>query len=200
MLSYTGGVELPHEAQQQLPVTAAARKKFGLENLKYITFHDGTSHAQTVGHSRPTRAWPAVRWCEFFRLFKKEFPDIQLVQLGGKNSPVYEEADVCLVGKTTVEDLSSILAGARAHVDTESGLVHLAQFLPVKSVVVFGPSSARFLGYAKNENLAEGSCGGCMWVTADWMKRCPLGHSPAPCTEQVTARQVLEAVKRILLG
>ena len=139
-----------------------------------------------------------ICWCEFFRLFKKEFPHIKLVQLGGKNSPVYEEADVCLVGKTSVMELPSLLTGAMAHIDTESGLVHVAQFLPVRSVVIFGPSSARFLGYAKNENLAGGSCGGCMWITPDWMMSCPLGRNPAPCTECVGAPEVLAALKRIL--
>ena len=198
LLSYTGGVELPHDAQEPLQTDAAPRRKWGLEGVKYITFHDGSSEAQVMAHVRPTRAWPAVRWCEFFRLFKKEFPQIKLVQLGGRNSPVYEEADVCLVGKTAVAELPSLLAGALAHLDTESGLVHLAQFLPVRSVVLFGPSSAHFLGYAKNENLACGPCGGCMWITPDWMKRCPLGHEPAPCVERISAQAVLAALRRIL--
>ncbi len=198
LLSYTGGIALPHDVEQGLPVTDVSRKKFGLSDTDYITFHDGTSHAQNVGKDRPTRAWPAECWREFLRLLKKEFPHIQLVQLGGKNSPVYEEADLCLVGRTAVEELPSIMAGALGHVDTESGLVHLAQFLPVRSVVIFGPSDSSFLGYAKNENLVGGDCGGCMWITKDWMLRCPLGNSPAPCMQCVTAPEVLAAVKRIL--
>lgn len=198
LLAYTGGTELPHDAQERLPADGGVLKKFGLEGAAYITFHDGTSHAQKVGRTRPTRAWPAVRWCEFVRLFKREFPQIKVVQLGGHNSPVYEEADICLVGKTDVTELPSLLAGALAHADTESGLVQLVQYTDVRSAVAFGPSSARFLGFAKNENLAAGPCGGCMWTTADWMMNCPLGHTPAPCTERVSAREMLEAVKRIL--
>lgn len=198
LLSYTGGADLPHDAQERLPADKSALKKFGLEGVAYITFHDGTSHAQKVGRTRPTRAWPAVRWCEFFRLFKQEFPQIRIVQLGGRNSPVYEEADVCLVGKTDVTDLPSLLEGALAHADTESGLVQLAQYVDVRSAVVFGPTSAPFFGFAKNENLAAGPCGGCMWTTADWVMKCPLGHTPAPCMERVGAREMLEAVKRIL--
>ena len=198
LMAYTAGTELPHDAFAQLSVMDHARKKWGLEGVSYLTFHDGTSLAQTVSRQRPTRAWPAVRWCEFFRLFKQAFPHIKLVQLGGQNSPVYEEADVCLVGKTRVQELPSILQGALAHVDTESGLVHLAQFLDVRSVVIFGPSSAHFFGYAKNENLAAGPCGGCMWVSNDWMLKCPLGAVAAPCTQAVSAQSVLDAVKRIL--
>ena len=198
LLSYTSGVPLVYNTDEHLKTDASVREKFGLQDVLYVTFHDGTSHAQPVGHTRPTRAWPAVRWCEFFRLFKKQFPHLKLVQLGGKNSPVYEEADVCLVNKTQVGDLPALLEGALAHVDTESGLVHLAQFLNVRSVVIFGPSRADFLGYAKNENLSAGPCGGCMWTTTDWMQNCPLGHVPAPCTERVSASAALEALGKIL--
>lgn len=199
LLSYTGGLTLPHDETRRLKTEPKILEKYGLSGVPYITFHDGTSSAQTVGDKRPTRAWPAVRWCEFFRLFKRQFPQIKLVQLGGKNSPVYEEADFNLVGKTPLSDVPSLLQGAKAHIDTESGLVHLAQYLDVKSVVIFGPTDQEFFGYAKNINLAAGPCGGCMWSTADWMFVCPLGHKTAPCTEAVRAQDALKALKKILV-
>ncbi len=198
LLSFTGGVELLHDAQERLKTNKKTLSRFGLQNTAYITFHDGTSEAQKISSSRPTRSWPMVRWCEFFRLFKREFPDIKIVQLGGTNSPTYEEADVCLVGKTEVADLPSLLDGAQVHIDTESGLVHLAQFLKTRSVVLLGPSAPHFFAYAKNENLSAGDCHGCMWTTADWMMKCPVGHSPAPCVEAIRAQEVLAAVKRLL--
>lgn len=198
LLSYTGGLSLPHDETRRLKTDAEILEKYGLSGVPYVTFHDGTSSAQTVGKNRPTRAWPAVRWCEFFRLFKREFPHIKLVQLGGKNSPVYEEADFKLSGKTPLVDVPSLLQGARAHIDTESGLVQAAQYLDVKSVVIFGPTDPEFFGYAKNINLAAGPCGGCMWSTADWTFSCPLGHLSAPCTEEVRAAEVLRAVKKLL--
>lgn len=194
LLSYTGGVDLPHDTPQRLKVPSGGLEKFGLTDVPYITFHD----LSRVHTPRPTRAWPSVRWCEFFRLFKKEFPYIKIVQLGLADNIPYEEADVCLLGKTALNDLLPLLSGAQAHIDSESGYIHLAQFLEVNSVVIFGPSSAHFLGYAKNENLAAGPCGGCMWVTKEWMNVCPRGLAAAPCTECVRARDVLAAVKRIL--
>lgn len=198
LLSYTGGIALPHDETRRLKTDGKILEKYGLSGVSYITFHDGTSSAQTVGDKRPTRAWPAVRWCEFFRLFKRQFPQIKLVQLGGKNSPVYEEADFNLVGKTPLSDVASLLQGAKAHIDTESGLVQLAQYLDVRSVVIFGPTDQEFFGYAKNINLAAGPCGGCMWSTADWVFACPLGHKAAPCTEAVSAQDALKALKKIL--
>lgn len=193
LLSFTGGVELAHDAPPRRVVQAGG--KVGLVAGSYVTFHDGAS--RTESHL-PTRFWPQAHWREFLRLFKENFPEIQLVQLGGKNAPVYPEADICLAGKTELADLPEILNGALCHVDTESGLVHLAQFLAVRSVVLFGPSDVRFFGYDKNKNLSAGDCGGCMWMSTDWMTRCPLAREEALCMQNITPQQVLDAVREIV--
>jgi ADP-heptose:LPS heptosyltransferase len=195
LLSYTGGTDVSECPSERIAVSSDELQKWDLVAGTYVTFHDGTSSAQRLGKERPTRAWPAERWREFLRLFKKEFPHIKLVQLGGKNSPVYSEADVNLVGKTNVTDLPALMSGARLHLDTESGLVHLAQYLEVKSVVLFGPSSVPFFGYEKNRNIAAGACGGCMWSTTDWMFKCPLGKKSSSCMEDISASVVLQEVK-----
>ena len=174
---------------------------FSTENLKelvgkkYITFHDGTSLAQPFLPS-PTRAWP--HWREFIRAFRQNYPDYLVVQLGAEQSPVYPEADVCLVQKTSLQDLPGLLKGARLHIDTESGIVHLATLLQVPCVVLFGPSDKKMLGYGRNCNLSAGDCGGCMWMTTDWMARCPLGKEPAPCMASISVEQVLQGVKEML--
>lgn len=190
LLQYTGGVETKAYAlsfpQKKLPV---------LKGKKYITFHDGTSAAQP--HlATPSRAWPY--WQKFIRAFKQNYPDYLVVQVGGENSPAYAQADVCLVKKTSLQDLPGILKGASLHVDTESGLVHLAQLLRVPCVVLFGPSDKKMLGYENNSNLSAGDCGGCMWMTKDWMAHCPLGQDPAPCMQSISVEQVLQAVKEHL--
>lgn len=195
LLRYTGGTEL---AADLLPVPKKAG--YGLDGKKYITFHDGTSTAQALP-TAPTRAWPREKWRAFLRAFKAQYPDITIVQVGGPNSPVYEEADCCLVRKTALTDLPGLLAHALVHVDTESGLVHLASMLPLRSVVLFGPSDVRFFAYDKNSNLSAGPCGGCMWMTRDWMFACPLNRPAGQrCMAQLTVETVLDAVQRVLVG
>lgn len=194
LMSYTGGTELPHDAVTH---RAVSKKSFGLGSTPYITFHD--SKTQNCSQL-PTRFWPTPHWRKWIGLFKEKFPDIKVVQLGGKDSPVYAEADVCLVGKTELTDLPALLNNALCHVDTESGLVHLAQFLDVRSAVLFGPSDVRFFGYAKNKNLSAGNCGGCMWMTSDWMTRCPLRRAQPGCVAEISPQQVLSAVEEILSG
>ena len=193
LLCYTAGT---HVAPPNLPVMPGDH--FGLKDKKYITFHDGTSTAQTH-HPSPTRAWPGEKWQQFITAFKQEHPDILVVQLGAKNSPVYAQADICLVNKTSVSDLPGLLSQALAHVDTESGLVHMASGLPVRSVVLYGPTDKAFYAYEKNKNLSAGTCHSCMWLKSDWMFRCPLNRPAAEqCMAQISVEQVLEAVNSLL--
>lgn len=193
LMSYTGGTELPHDAVTRR--AACGGKNLGLDGAPYITFHDGKNRS---GSQLPTRFWPTSHWQKLIHLLKAKFPDIKVVQVGGKDCPVYAEADVCLAGKTELTDLPELLNNALCHVDTESGLVHLAQFLNVRSAVLFGPSDVRFFGYAKNKNLSAGNCGGCMWMTSDWMTRCPLRNAKAGCVAEIPPEQVLSAVEEIL--
>lgn len=193
LMSYTGGTELPHDAVTRR--AACGGNNFGLAGAPYITFHDGKNRTCP---QLPTRFWPSAHWQQFIRLFKEKFPDIKVVQVGEKNNPVYAEADVCLAGRTELTDLPELLNGALCHIDTESGLVHLAQFLNVRSAVLFGPSDVRFFGYAKNKNLSAGNCGGCMWMTPDWMTRCPLEKTEIGCVRNIPPKQVLSAVQEII--
>lgn len=196
-LSYLGGIAV-QTPSRKIKTTGYSLEHWGLEGKKYITFHDGMSEVQFRGKYRPTRAWPPKRWIEFLEEFKKVYPDILCVQLGGKNSPVYSQADMCLVGKTRWQDIPVLLENSLLHVDTESGLVHLAALIGTRSVVLFGPSEAKFLSYTGNKNISSKKCGGCMWILSDWMNRCALGEEVPPCMEDISAADVLHAVEELL--
>ena len=84
------------------------------------------------------------------------------MQLGGSKSQAFDFADVCLVGKTAVKDLPYVLDGALAHVDGESGMVQLANLTRTRSVVLFGPTSVEYFGYAQNVNITSPKCQNCM--------------------------------------
>ena len=193
LLSFTGGTDLPHEAQQQIPVQLSALTNWGLAPQTYLTFHDGAT-----GRSLPTRMWPNAHWKALLTQLKRTYAPLKIVQIGTAENPVYPQADICLCGKTRLTDLPALLAGAVLHLDTESGLVHLAQYLPTKSVVLFGPSDTDFFAYQKNINLAGGDCGGCMWMTTNWMQRCPLSQREAACLRAITPACVLQAVAQAL--
>lgn len=177
----------PQTARQTL-------RRLGLEGRRYVTIHDGINTNTDTSSGHPTRCWPQEHWREFARLFKARFPDILLVQLGGSKSRVFDFADVSLVGKTGVADLPYVLDNALLHVDGESGMVHLANLTRARCVVLFGPSKAAYLAYARNINLTSPKCTGCMNVSKYWMTRCLMGYpEKEQCLPAISPRDVFEA-------
>lgn len=171
--------------------------KFGLSGKKYITIHDGTNTNTDLHGRQATRCWPRVHWERFGQLFKQQFPDILLVQLGAGNSAAFGFADICLVGKTAVPDLPYILQGALLHIDGESGMVQLANLTDTRAIVLFGPTPVAYFGYARNINLRAGDCRECMCIRADWMSRCPLFDTNR-CLHAIKPEKVLEETEKLL--
>lgn len=174
-------------------------RRLGLAGKKYITIHDGINTNTDTSSGHPTRCWPQYCWREFALLFKRQFPGILLVQLGGSKSTVFDFADVSLVGKTSVRELPHILNNALLHVDGESGMVQLANLTQVKSVVLFGPTPEKYFGYSQNINLVSPECKACMNIDAKWMTHCILGRPvEKQCLASIPPQTVLKAVAQIL--
>ncbi len=173
--------------------------KHNLTGKKYITIHDGINTNTDTSHGHPTRCWPETHWKEFAKLFKAAFPDIQVVQLGGEKSHIFDFADVSLVGKTPLADLPYVLGNALLHIDGESGMVHIAHLTNTNSVVLFGPTPIKYFGYARNTNIQAPFCGGCMNITKHWMSACVLGFpSKKQCLASIHPKQIFEATAALL--
>lgn len=176
---------------------AAVLKKFDLENVDYVTIHDGTNNNTNLHGHAATRCWPRAHWEQFGHLLKEQFPHLKIVQLGGSNSTAFDFADVCLVGKTTVADLPYILEGALLHIDSESGMTQLANLTHTKAVVLFGPTPVEYFGYAQNINLQSDVCRNCMNIVSDWMSHCPL-FKTNHCMQSIFPQRVLAEVEKVL--
>ncbi len=200
-MGLTAGVSVGQNDRVPLEINldklAQTLTSFGLSNKKYITIHDGTNTNTDLHGRAATRCWPRAHWEQFGRLFKQQFPDIQIVQLGASNSVPFDFADVCLVGKTQVADLPYILEGALLHVDGESGMTQLANLTSTRAVVMFGPTPVKYFGYERNINLRAGKCRECMCIVPDWMSKCALFETNR-CMHAITPQKVLEAVKQAL--
>ncbi len=193
LLAFTSGLNLDQQPETVWSAVPEKLVKWDLVPHQYITFHDGA-----VGDTLPTRMWPRKNWEELLLQIKKSYPQLKIVQIGTEENFSYPQADVCLCGKTATTELPALLASSALHVDTESGLVHLAQYLPTKSIVLFGPSDKEFFSYKKNINLSSGNCGGCMWMTSHWMQQCPLSAGGAACMQAISTDQVYQAVREFL--
>lgn len=170
-------------------------RKYGLVT-PYITLHSGINAAFHIGTKTPLKCWPVEKWEEFITLFKKQFPHFQIVQLGGKNSPHFKNVDLCLVGKTALEDLPAILQGSRLHIDGESGLVQLTRWLDTKAIVLFANTAPSLFALDKNINLSASQCGHCMWLEGpSWHTVCVLGYPACVNMQAHTPQAVLEVVR-----
>ena len=200
-MALTTGIAVEQNDRVPLQLDPAQLNKtleeLGLKSIKYITIHDGTNTNTDLHGRAATRCWPRAHWEQFGRLFKQQFPDIKIVQLGASNSVPFDFADICLVGKTKIAQLPYILEGALLHVDGESGMTQLANLTKTQAVVLFGPTPVNYFGYERNINLQAGHCKGCMCIVKDWMSRCAL-FGTNRCLQYITPEMVFKAVQKAL--
>lgn len=169
----------------------------GLSGIRYVTFNRG---ADSMGRSgMQTKVWPREHYEVLAGLLKKTFPDIKIVQVGGKKNTKISGADFYVFGEN-LEVTKWILKESLLHVDCEGGLTHLATQLSTKCLVLFGPTPIHFYGYPQNINLAAGPCGDCMGLHKDWAFTCFKGDKEAGCMKAVTPDMAYGAAREYLSG
>lgn len=187
-----GGALFPLSLPDNLP------RAFGLESGSYLTLHDGWDPNFPVESLRPTKAYPPDLWGKLVHALRESLPGIALVQIGGKSGSPIAGVDRDLRGKTTLAESVALLRGARLHIDTESGLVHLASCVGTRCAVLFGPTNLAFFGYPRNINLPPKVCGNCWWSTDSWMSFCPRGSPGSPCMESIDPKEAAEKIASAL--
>ncbi len=168
-------------------LSAQTWRKFHLEPQAYFVFAPGAEYG-------PAKRWPISHFASLARSLR-----LPIVLLGsGKDSGICEEilhqtrAETAqsiasglvlnLAGKTSLIEAFSIIAGAKAVVSNDSGLMHVAAALGVRQVALFGSSSP--LHTPPRNTLAE-----VIWLKSDpnyqpalncapcFERLCPLGHT-----------------------
>ncbi len=96
-----------------------------------------------------------------------------------------------LCGRTSLGEAVDLMAAARAVITNDSGLMHVGAALGVRTVALFGSSSARFtpplspMATALSLDLACSPC---------FRRTCPLGH--LHCLEHLLPEQVLDTLSK----
>lgn len=164
-------------------------------NARYVTMNCGADQMQK-GKTQ-LKVWPIKYYEKLIGLIKETDPDIQIVQLGGKNDTKMEGADHYYLGKD-FELTKWIIKGSVCHIDGEGGLVHLAVQMSTPCVVIFGPTPVHMYGYRQNTNLFDLKCHSCMGLSKDWAYECFRGKTTDLCMEKITPETVLENLNQIL--
>lgn len=199
-LSVISGFERP---SPYLPIKlpdCAFPEELGLSEKQYITVHDGWDANFKMEAVRPTKSFPLDLINKAIFLIKKIYPHIKVVQLGGNTGQIIAGVDVNLRGKISLDQSALVLRRAVAHVDSESGLVHLATSLGTPCIVIFGSTNSGYYGYQENYNIKPKECGNCMWVTDTWMESCPLQFKKPKCTQSIMPSDIVDGLDSVLSG
>lgn len=169
-------------------------QELGLSS-KYVTYNLGANDSFLPGIGM-TKIWPYEYHLELNSLFKKKYPEIELVQIGGRNMRKVPGADRYILGES-LEIAKIILKNAICHFDCEGGLVHMASQLGTKCFVVFGPTPAWFHGYPENENILPHICGGCQGLTECSGFYCYKYNRPE-CMYSIKPAEVIDRIGKYL--
>ncbi|MGC0150875.1 glycosyltransferase family 9 protein [Chromobacterium vaccinii] len=164
----------------------------------YITVHDGWDNAMKLASDRPTKAYPIDSWNLLVRLLKLRFPQLKIVQLGGETGEIIEGVDVCLRGKTKLPESVAVMKKALLHIDSESGLVHLAAAIGIPAVVLFGPTNIEYFSYPENMNVGAQECRNCWWSVDSWSDACPRGFEVPICMSGIMPQTLVDKVAVLL--
>ncbi len=109
----------------------------------------------------PGAAWPQKRWTvgNYCKLLTdiKNHNDVNFVILGGKNDSICSEIAkgdtdyINLQGKTSLRESMSIIANSKYVIGADTGLVHAAEAVGKRIVMIMGPTS-RETGAGVNRN------------------------------------------------
>ncbi len=169
--------------------------KFGLDSNEYITMQSGVDAAANTLCA--PKQWPHEYYEELCVLLKENYPNILLVQLGeeANNLPI-EGVDKCLLGKTSFEELKSILKYAKLHIDGDCGMLHMRKAMHAGTSVAFwGQMSPEIVGYTDDINIVSKTCPSwCGKLYTGWKQRCPLYNHPK-CMYEIKPEYVMQKIK-----
>lgn len=156
----------------------------------------GINPGATYGSAK---RWYPEKFAEVARIYADRY---EIVLFGGPNE-VEMANDIekqlngmrvtNLAGKTSVQELCSMIGGLDLFITNDSGPMHVAAAYQVPTVAIFGPTNHTETSQWKNEKSVivrhEMECSPCM------KRECPLKHHE--CMKSITANEVIEAVKTL---
>jgi len=159
----------------------------GLVRGSYLVISPGAEYG-------PAKRWPAA----YFAQLAKDTPGPVILIGSAKEAALCEGIAasfrhvVNLCGRTTLAQALTVVAGARAVVSNDSGLMHVAAALGVPQVAIFGSSSPLHtppLNERANVLWLHLDCAPC------YARECPLGHTR--CLVDISVPMVQQALAEV---
>ncbi len=107
-------------------------------------------------------------------------------------------AGVSIAGRTSVPDLTALIARARGIVTNDSGPAHVASAVGTPVVAIFGPTvpAFGFVPWGEASRIVEHPSLPCRPCSPHGPEVCPLGHHR--CMREIPKEQVIGALERVL--
>ena len=187
------------EVKFPLEVPEVEEKK-AVAILKHSGFCEGNFYAVfAIGANWANKRWSVENFAKLSDwLYDKK---IVPVMIGGGDVDLQRAAEIeslveipplNLVGKTNLMQLTSIIKNAKFVIGGDTGPVHLAAGLKIKTLMLMGPTDANRNGaFGQSENSIEvdRDCKGC------WKRACPKNED---CLEKITVEQIQEKILNLI--
>lgn len=173
-----GELERPHLEVTPLE-TEETMQRFGISS-PYFVLCPGAEYG-------PAKRWP------YFRDLAARLGATVVILGSAKDAPAASGVPgLNLVGKTSLDEAVRLIAGARAVVSNDSGLMHIAAALGRPQVALFGSSSPEHTPPASPAARV-------LWLRLEcspcFERECPLGHFR--CMKELSVETVLGAVRSL---
>ncbi|MCA6069882.1 MAG: hypothetical protein LE180_02005 [Endomicrobium sp.] len=165
-------------------------EKFGItKNIKYITFQYGFGGR---GNNDDPKCWRVEYWEKLLHILKGKLKNTKIIQVGISDYH-FQEVDINAAKKTSLNELCNILKSSLLHIDIDGACTHIAKAVGTKSVVIFGPTDAEYIGYQENINITSSLCRSCYCITDnDYWGKCLLGYDKSLCMDSIAPEFVAE--------
>ncbi len=173
-------------------------RRFGVP-AEYLTIQ-----REAGAYAESTKLWSASKYSVLLETLCREYPSKSVVLLGLEKNfemPQWLEGQIIdLRGRTDFDEFMSLVRYSRLHIGCEGIVPHLRHYLRGgPSLVLFGPSCARMLGYPENIALSGTECpNGCEGILPSWQYNCLKGYNYCRSLEEITVEQVMQQVQNIL--
>lgn len=189
-LSFLKPLGITHDSEfallNQPDVKSALFESLNLDK-PYILIHPGASYGSA-------KTWP-LEYFEKLASYFLEMKKYKLVFLGDKSQkkPNISHADLIdLTGKTSLTDLSYLMAKAELVICNDSGPMHISDGMGTKLLAIFGPTDPALTG-PKSLNsyivFNKTNCGPC------FKRVCPIDHK---CMRQINPEVIFQKALTIL--
>ncbi len=134
--------------------------------------------------------WPTKNWAAIIEEIKKEFC---IIQLGDESEPTFENV-TRFAGRCTMRQSAALLSQCKLFVGPDSLLMHIANGLDLKSIIIFGNARpVNCLGYSENINLTGPNPKQTSWIHQ--------GHEgdneKLDCITNIPSREVMNHINRM---